>query len=189
MKNIFLSSLLILFGSCYSNKATGSYWVNKTVYTKVGLHYQEGVHHSLNILSGANIPVGSALTVIYVTEDKAKVLYGNYELTMRNSYRVSRKEMDLYLGTIFSEKPVKYEFPEEFQRKVDHGLPVVGMTKNQVIRSCGYPPVIGTKSTGLDTWRYWLSKYKCIDLYFENGKLMDIRDAEFNLDPMTLLTY
>ena len=189
MKNLLLLLLLLLLGSCYSNKATDSYWVNKTVYNKVGFHYSEGVHHSLNILSGANVPLGSELTIIYVTEDTAKVLYGNYEVLIKNSYRVSRKEMDLYLSTLFSEKPVQYNFPEKFQRKVDHGLPVVGMTKNQVIRSCGYPPAIGTKGTGVDRWRYWVSRYKCIDLFFNKGKLKEIRDAEVSLDPMTLLTF
>jgi len=46
-----------------------------------------------------------------------------------------------------------------------------GMTKKAAIMSWGYPPEVDTPSTKLNTWKYWIHRYRTVLVYFDkNGK-------------------
>jgi hypothetical protein len=149
----------------------------------VGFHYQAGEHFTVNLLSGAFVPAGSELVVIYVTKHKTSVLYGSTRIEILNSEMNSKMDMDGVLTRMFSENPLPaVKFPEDFKRSAEHGQPAVGMTKQQVIYCCGYPPKAYTKKLSDDTWRYWLSPYKSIELFFENDQLIEISEPAIGLN-------
>ena len=59
---------------------------------------------------------------------------------------------------------------------IEQGDVVVGMTKDAVITSRGFPPAHRTASLKLDSWRYWENRFGTIVYEFEQGKVSNIID-------------
>ncbi|MEO8084181.1 MAG: outer membrane protein assembly factor BamE [Ardenticatenales bacterium] len=52
---------------------------------------------------------------------------------------------------------------------IKNGRVEVGMTKEQVLMSLGYPPTHRTASTDLDTWVYWYTRWKTYNVMFNEA--------------------
>lgn len=62
------------------------------------------------------------------------------------------------------------------QQGIKEGRALVGMTKKAVILAIGYPPGHKTKSTDDDMWTYWHSRFNTFIVYFQDGKVREVKD-------------
>ncbi len=58
-----------------------------------------------------------------------------------------------------------------------NGAVAMGMTKNSVILSRGYPPFHMTKGIEADTWKYWRNRFMTALVTFTDGKVSKIDGA------------
>lgn len=62
----------------------------------------------------------------------------------------------------------------EIQRVVRDGKVMIGMTKEQVIISLGYPPKFGTPNINAKTWKYWETSGSVYFLHWEDERVSKI---------------
>jgi hypothetical protein len=63
----------------------------------------------------------------------------------------------------------------EIRKAVKDGNVLIGMTKEQVMISLGPPLRTATPNLNAKTWRYWLTAASDFDIYWENGKVTEVR--------------
>ena len=176
-----LPSFFLLLSFCTSPSPFTEDVAKKTFYTAANIWYQ----NPRNILStnyhvGNILPVGTRVTVDKVTRD---------EIRFRNEYgqdfrfifirKHSSKETDIwnYFVMYFSaENPLReagpYEkFSDKEKENIKQGTIEVGMTKEAVLMSYGYPPSHRTPSLDGDTWVYWTTHSANAPVHFRYGKV------------------
>lgn len=66
-------------------------------------------------------------------------------------------------------------WPEPVQRAVRAGKVAIGMTKEQVIVSLGYPPAHETPSLDAERWKYWYGKFDTFLVVWDaQGRVRDV---------------
>ena len=62
-------------------------------------------------------------------------------------------------------------YGEATARQILGGILRIGMTKDQVLLTRGYPPFHETPGLESDRWVYWSSRFVKLTLVFDNGRL------------------
>jgi len=187
IKLLSILTTFLMLSSCkliYSHTAIDSYWLNKIVYTRHGIHFQDRVYSTANFLKGPGyIPEGQELTVIYVTDDKATVLYNRIKIDIKNSEWNSDKNIDELLLELFTEEKFEpLKFPDFFQKSASVGMPMLGMTKKQIRHCCGPPPKGFNPDLRSDRWIYWMDQFEKVELKFFEDILIDISKPKTSIN-------
>jgi len=68
-------------------------------------------------------------------------------------------------------------FSEQEIEAIKKGAHEVGMSKESILVSLGYPPEIQTPSTDSNVWKFWAHRFNTFDLHFDDqGKVETIVD-------------
>jgi hypothetical protein len=95
-------------------------------------------------------------------------------LVIENVSKYSQKEMGVIAKNMLTRTPVPIEsFAEDMAKNIRNGVLTVGMTKEQVIMTRGYPPAHKTPSLEMDQWRYWRNRVVNHACIFRDGVLID----------------
>ena len=203
MKNILtilLSSVIALFlvGCGNHNLDLSDQEMKNTYYTKVNMWYQdkstrseassnalsqeEEVYSKYTIAStnyklGTLLPINSKIKVTYLDRNKIYFEYNNQTVALvrtKHSKHVSLE--NIFKRTFSTQKISLTNYSAAKKQNILNGEIKLGMLKNELVLSRGYPPEHRTRSLDSDTWFYWKNNHNKIKLSFQGNTLISIKD-------------
>lgn len=183
MKKIVLAIILTCVSSIPALAGGETITVNNVpYYTQVNIHY-EAPHHiySTNYLKGALLPVGTQVTITHMTKETIDfVTSENATFTITLIPEFSLITIDqLFQRTFSATDPrsnngIYQGFTSEEKDHIDDGIVALGMSKQAVIMSLGYPPEHRTPTLNSNSWLYWKSRFGKTRITFKNDKVVKI---------------
>lgn len=147
--------------------------VGETFYSQTNLRIDRGNIHAVNYQAGTLLPAGTRVIALdrndqvvscQVVETGARFRFVNH--------RSSGKDVVGAFESFFGAAPPDLGglTPEEATR-VKGGQLVEGMSKEVVLLTLGPPPPHKTPSLEMDTWTYWLNRFKKLYVRFDGGRV------------------
>ena len=163
------------------------------LYTKYNIHVQKQFHRdgtSVYKASYANytnpgaghmvVPAGSPIVIEKTSRRFFDFLCKTEGITVRFEFNQSRMGMGpkAYISLITSPSRVSLKKFDALDRKgIEEGKAMVGMTKEGILTTLGYPAVHRTPSLDASTWIYWTNRFGTLAVHFnDQGKVTDIKD-------------
>jgi hypothetical protein len=144
-------------------------------YTRVTLWFERGQHNATNYARGTVLPINSQVRVLGIRGNNIQLQaleLGNIPITIINVPKYTKVNAQQLAARMLSVTPLDLgSLPPELQASIKAGQLKLGMTKEQVIMTRGYPPAHATPSLELDRWTYWNSRVVKHALAFQNGVL------------------
>ncbi|PKH07890.1 hypothetical protein [Moritella sp. Urea-trap-13] len=148
---------------------------NTTLYTQVGMWTEKGNVIATNYKRGEHIPVNS---VVQITDVDASTVTFNYDgrsIKLKNIEKFTKVDVPALMTRTFALEQVNLtQFSALEKTAIEQGDVVIGMTKDAVIISRGFPPAHRTASLKLDSWRFWQNRFGTIVYEFEQGKVSKV---------------
>ena len=155
--------------------------VGGSYFTRVNIWYENPEKiQSTNYHTGEILPAGTSIKVLKI--DKNVVMFRdekgtNFTLTYNSKH--SGGTLSDYLERMFSEENVldskEYKkLSKEEKASISKGAVVEGMSKSAVLIAYGYPPVHKTKSTDMNTWFFWETRKKMVEVTFSEDGLVTL---------------
>jgi hypothetical protein len=151
----------------------------KTFFTCCNLHYEDQDISDANYWVGKLLPAGTVVRVGDVSEDAVTLLAADLKLKLTHEYGTDEEPLDQYLAKVLvtnDPKPRIAAFPKAVRRAIEYGKVEIGMTREQVLISLGYPATDRTPSLQDQEWTY---RYNHRDTPYrvafdEAGKVSDV---------------
>jgi hypothetical protein len=167
-------------------------WLNG--YTCCNLHYEAGSDwiSDGNYTGYAIIPAGSRIRVAQPAYDAYRVRADINGVPFRLGQDYGRRTetfADWVGKLVVSEDPwLKIStWPPEIQEAVRIGKIALGMTREQVITSIGYPLRTATPSLNYPVWRYWQSSFVQFDVHWADGRVARVTRVGSGRQPIDIL--
>ena len=143
-----------------------------------------------NYLRGTLLPINTKVTVVridhkgslsdvplvgIITKNPPSMcIKWDGEMLSVKAGEFARRSLKVIAKNMLSPKPVPIElYGEEMARKIASGTLAKGMTREQVIMTCGWPPGHRTPGLASDNWVYWMSRFFHETLIFSGDKLIE----------------
>lgn len=120
------------------------------------------------------VPINSKVTLTSLGSKsmQIKIEKTGQVLTIENVQKYSQKEMAAIAKAMLTRTPVPIEkFDEKVAKNIRNGILALGMTKEQVVMTRGYPPGHKTPSLEIDSWTYWDNRFVTHALVFQDDVL------------------
>lgn len=120
------------------------------------------------------VPINSKVTLVSLKKGtmKIKIEKSGTTLEIENVQKHSQKDMATIAKNMLTRTAVPIEkFDEKMAKNIRNGILALGMTKEQVVMTRGYPPGHKTPSLEVDGWTYWNNRFVTHLLVFEDGVL------------------
>ncbi len=148
---------------------------NTTLYTQVGMWTEKGNVIATNYSRGEHIPVNSPVQITEMSASTITFHYGGRNIKLKNIEKYTKVDVAGLMTRTFAEKQVNLtQFSALEKTAIEQGDVVIGMTKDAVIISRGFPPAHRTANLKLDSWRFWQNRFGTIVYEFEQGKVSKI---------------
>lgn len=124
------------------------------------------------------VPINSKVTLTSLGSKKMqiKIEKTGQILTIENIEKHTGKDMATIAQAMLTRDEVPIgKFDEKIEKNIRNGILCLGMTKEQVIMTRGYPPMTGAPSLEVDTWVYNESIFVKHTLVFQDGVLIQGR--------------
>ncbi|MDF9826667.1 hypothetical protein M2447_000749 [Ereboglobus sp. PH5-10] len=146
--------------------------MDKEYYLRHCIWFERGKHKTTNYARGEMLPVNTKVTLLYLSgsDMSIRVNETGKVVKVNNVINFSRKHMSTIARLMLSPKEVSVS--GEFAESIRNGEPRLGMTKEEVVMTRGWPPAHKTDSLVRDKWMYWSSKLVVHTLEFEGEKLV-----------------
>jgi len=139
------------------------------------LHFSKDWINDGNYAELPMISAGTPIEVVTYGKDRAYVNVEGKPMRLGHEYGRDQESLDQWVSKIVvadDPRPRIQGYPKDVQAAIYEGKVMVGMTREQVIISIGYP--LTSENVGLDqpTWRMWRSTHGEYDLNFrQDGRL------------------
>jgi len=189
--SLIIASIVLSFGFSGCGGAKLSPAVEKAfnshqeMYTKRNMfiskygRFGTRIIQTTNYGNGQVIPVNSKVKLKDVNSKQVSFIYDGSVIILQNIPKYSGTTIDQMVKRYFSPKKVdlskftKLEM-EAIKSPTSAGRVVVGMSKEAVLVSRGYPPTHATISPKSNTWKYWESKFDTRLVEFKDNKVVRI---------------
>jgi hypothetical protein len=166
-------------------------------YLCCNMHYEKPEVTDVNYQRGALIPFGTRVQILEVR--KASVKFqpeGHPPMTLVMRHGRNIVTMDQYMDRIFvtedprlklrgkAAPPARGKKGSKAARTPDTSAAIVnaieqstvevGMTRDQVLMSLGYPPPHRTPSLESPTWTYWMNRWDTFTVNFDGNKVASV---------------
>lgn len=151
--------------------------VGATYYTQFSLFEEGGEHITTNYRRGILVPINTQ--VRFVDADSRKIVVERLDtggrLTLVNVPEYSGENIRGIFHRTLAESPVDLEAFTPLERdNIKGGTIALGMSKDAVLRSLGYPPKHKTPTLESNVWRYWRHRLGSYLVRFADGKVVDV---------------
>jgi hypothetical protein len=150
----------------------------RTLYTCCNIHYESSDVSDANYYVGALLPAGSAAQVQGLKPRSVTFTADGHPLTLTQSYGTAQETFEVYLDKVLVADDPKGKlatWPKAVQDAVRQSHVEVGMTRDQVIMSLGYPPTHRTPSLNDTMWTYWYNRWVTYQVVFDaTGKVQQV---------------
>jgi hypothetical protein len=190
---MFASLLVLILAATalFAGQSKGKADTGKTLYTAYNLWYEQNKEDALwciNYKTGNMIPAGTEVTDVRITTAvKGRFQGGEIQaisfVTIKDGqqYYVNfnagfhpGKTIKDYVEMMFTEKTFDELIANFTAVEIDairEGKLKVGMSKDAVLVSYGYPPEHKTPNLENDVWYYWINRFRTKAIHFdEDGK-------------------
>jgi len=179
IKLISLALMTLVLGGCATVQLNSQQQTlidnSTTLYTQVGMWTEKGNVIATNYKRGEHIPVNSQVVITDVNASTITFSYAGSSVTLKNIEKFTKVDVVTLMTRTFSAEPVNLtKFSALEQAEIEKGDVVLGMSKDAVITSRGFPPAHRTASLQLDSWRFWQNRFGTIVYEFEQGKVSKI---------------
>ena len=133
----------------------------QSFYTCCNLHYDDQDISDANYWVGKLLPAGTLVRVGEVTEDAVALSAGDLKLKLTHEYGTDEEPLDQYLAKVLVKndpKPRIATYQKAVRRAIMYGKVEIGMTREQVLISLGYPATDRTPSLQDREWTYWYNQ-------------------------------
>ncbi|KAF0093353.1 MAG: hypothetical protein E1N59_2947 [Puniceicoccaceae bacterium 5H] len=149
-------------------------------YTRFGFKYEGDDWPATNYWRGAFVPINTEVELVACDDESMSLLIVDtgVMLEIDNIEKYTHRSMLEYASLMLAAEPTNLSrFSEEMQDAIKAGRPHIGMTKEQVIYTRGYPPFHRTPSLKSPEWIYWHSRFNKRAFRFDgDGILVSIRN-------------
>ena len=143
-KNLFYILIIVATSFTTPSLVNANFEIGKAMYTKHGFYAEKGRSYTTNYRAGLCIPRGSKVTVIKTSGKYADLLVEHHNIgkvRLKNPIKHSKLGTEMYLNRMLSKTPVNLKNYSKSKRSAIKSCQVVvGMNKDEVIASVGYPP-------------------------------------------------
>jgi hypothetical protein len=176
MIGTFKSFTLFALAFLLASQTSGAAEVGGTYFTQYNMWVERETHKTTNYSRGELIPVNTKVVLHSVRTDEMTLDVDGRLIEIDNIRKHTQRSIneiaDEMLGT---QRVNTRKFGEEFQGDTEAGNLRLGMTKEAVLVTRGYPPRHKTASTKANTWTYWSSRFVHRTLVFRDGELVEGR--------------
>lgn len=144
----------------------------RSLFLCCNLHHEADELTDANYFIGRTIPAGTPLSIDEVTRQSATFTAGGKKLTIVHQYGVKEESVRQYVAKVFVPNDPRERiarWPADVRDATRSGRVEVGMTKEQVIVSLGYPPTHSTPSIQDREWTYWYNRWVTYKVLFDDG--------------------
>ncbi|MCF6174625.1 MAG: hypothetical protein L3J71_02535 [Victivallaceae bacterium] len=186
MKRITLAILLI--GLCAGCTSYNTQEVKQIVgaepeqklYLAYNLHHRGRAARAANYQYGIITPFGTEVEVNVPFFSRSgvhqvKIIETGETINCRYNSKYNEPTIDEHLKRMLTTKDFKEQSKIYSKQQIDiilAGMVVKGMTKKDVILTCGYPPSHRTFSLKNNTWCYWNSKFGTFPVVFNRNGIV-----------------
>lgn len=188
--------LLALTAAC-KGPVVPSPLTGESRYTCCNMHYEKPEITDVNYQRGVLLPFGTRVQIVEVRKASAKFqAEGHPPITLVMRQGKGILTMDQYLDRIFltedprlrlrskAAAPTKgrkgakatrtFGTPAAVVTAIEQSTVEVGMTRDQVLMSLGYPPPHRTPSLESPTWVYWMNRWETFSVNFDGDKVASV---------------
>ncbi len=141
-------------------------------YTRYNFKYEKGRHVTTNYWRGELIPINTKVTLVSMSKKRMVLDIDGQTVKFVNVKKHTKRGMEAIASELLSPKKIPLnKLSSELRSDIEEGILRLGMTKEQVLMTRGYPPRHKTPSTKANLWVYWSSKFVQRSLAFRKGKL------------------
>ena len=173
--------ILLLFTACGGSyvlspaqeKMVGS---DTTVYTQVGMWTEKNRAYGVNYARGLYLPVNTKVKILAVSGKAIAFSYLGAKITYYTHSKYTKIDSAKTMKRLFSSKKVNLaKYSKKSQASISIGEIKIGMTKDEVLLSRGYPPLNETLSLKSDYWVYRQHRFRRMGVTFTNNKVSNIK--------------
>ncbi len=147
-------------------------------FTRINFWAEDGESIATNYSRGTLIPINTEVELIRVKSDTFRIRIAEMGILVdvENVEKYTGVDIRELLSRYLAEEKTRIDlYGDEAATHIRAGIMRLGMTKDQVILTRGYPPSHRTASLDLDVWVYWSSRFVQLTIVFENGRLSEGR--------------
>jgi len=128
-------------------------------------------NESTNYMKGTLLPVNSPVELLLIEENNIFFKFEGKIYGIRNVFRHSKVDINTILKRSFSQNKIDLSrFLKIEQKSIFEGVARIGMSRDAVLITRGYPPAHITPYLSSNSWRYWKSKLNSRKYHFLDGK-------------------
>lgn len=146
-------------------------------YTCCNFHYDGDWISDANWSSLPKIPAGTPVRILEYGDNRVSVDIGGRRMFLGLDYGRKQSLRAWAQLMVVSEDPKRRiaAWPAAAREATESGKVAIGMTKEQVIVSLGYPPAHATPSTDALQWKYWHTTHGTYLLVWDaNGRVKEV---------------
>jgi hypothetical protein len=151
-----------------------------TYYLRHNIKTERNVYNTTNYWRGDFYQVNARARVLHIGSDHMLMeMEESGETISVDISKHGRRGMPVVAKNMLSPAPVPLEkFNADMQANIKAGEVKLGMTREQVIITRGWPPAHKTSSLAANKWKYWSSRFVTVTYEFEKDILVKGRDAD-----------
>jgi outer membrane protein assembly factor BamE (lipoprotein component of BamABCDE complex) len=174
MKRITAGLMMLALAGCTTSMSPEvlSQYQSRTLYTCCNIHHEGTDINDANYYVGTMIPLGSPVRVEAAGRSGVTISVDGQRLNLYHSYGTQQESFQQYLDKILVPDDPQAKvatYPQSAQAAIKDGRVEVGMTREQVLLSLGYPPTHRTASTSANEWTYWYNRYVTYRVQFDDS--------------------
>lgn len=145
-------------------------------YTRFTLCYERGLYRSTNYRRGAMVPINTKVKLVSFAPDEMILDMGGARIKVTNDRDYTHGSIEDFASLMLSDQPTRIEaYGEKRATEIRNGVLRLGMTRDEVIMTRGYPPKHETPSLELDRWVFWSSRFVKQTIVFYDDVLSEGR--------------
>jgi hypothetical protein len=151
-------------------------------YACCNLHYEKDWISDGNYAALPSLPPGTPISVLRFARHRAYVDANGRKMRLGHDYGRDQESLEQWLHKIVVDTDPTAKiatFPADVQAAIRQGRVMLGMTREQVIISIGYPLTNENPSLDAPTWRHWVSSFEEYQLVWgPDGRIKEITAPE-----------
>lgn len=150
--------------------------VGNEYYTRFTFFYERGTFKATNYRRGTPVPINTPARLVSVGTKEFVISVAGEQVKVENIPEYTGASTPEFASKMLSPRPTPIEgYGSRMASDIRSGTMRLGMTKEQVILTRGYPPMHETPSTESDRWVYWSSRFVKQTIVFYDGILSEGR--------------
>jgi outer membrane protein assembly factor BamE (lipoprotein component of BamABCDE complex) len=178
---LMLASLMLaaLFAGCNQQnvKPSEEKPALKSGYTCCNLHYNKDWINDVNYGQLPMIPAGSPIKVTGYGNYRASVEIDGKPFRLGLDYGRTAETTEQWVAKLILDHDPKTTlagYPANVRQAIENGQIMVGMTKEQVIMTVGYPLTNENPRLEAPLWRYWWSSFGEYQVYWDGNRVSKV---------------